>query len=248
MCTGINGERVNRGKVSRRQARPSPPATAWRRGGITALGLLLAFGSWATGVASQTLVTFDEHFDQKTVHGSDAKATVLESAAGYALRVETGHEQPWPGITLPATSGHWDLSSDAAVWVRLQNTGTNAVTVYCRVDNPGADGSKHCVTGSVELAPGQTNTLKVPLPHAADDTLAGRLFGMRGYVLGALRHPQWVGTHWFQWQDEPTTGRVYDEENYQIGFVDIADTPYRETIAASRAIGQMLYPVRADQK
>jgi hypothetical protein len=61
------------------------------------------------------------------------------------------------------------------------------------------------------------------------------------YVLSALRHPQFVGCHWFQYQDEPTTGRVYDEENYQIGFVDIADTPYPEMTAASRRVGEMLY-------
>jgi hypothetical protein len=30
--------------------------------------------------------------------------------------------------------------------------------------------------------------------------------------------------------DEPTTGRVYDEENYQIGFVDVADTVSREPL------------------
>jgi hypothetical protein len=66
----------------------------------------------------------------------------------------------------------------------------------------------------------------------------------RDYVLGALHHPQFVGTHWFQWQDEPTTGRVYDEENYQIGFLDVADTPYKETISVSREIGARLYETR----
>lgn len=69
----------------------------------------------------------------------------------------------------------------------------------------------------------------------------------RDYVLGALHHPQFVGTHWFQWQDEPTTGRVYDEENYQIGFLDVADTPYRETMAVSRDIGQRLYETRLER-
>lgn len=64
------------------------------------------------------------------------------------------------------------------------------------------------------------------------------------YMEGALRHPAFVGCHWFQYQDEPTTGRVYDEENYQIGFIDIADTPYRETIAASRAVAAKLYSTR----
>jgi len=66
------------------------------------------------------------------------------------------------------------------------------------------------------------------------------------YVRGALRHPQFVGTHWFQYQDEPTTGRVLDEENYQIGFIDIADTPYHETIDASREVGYGMYRYRME--
>jgi hypothetical protein len=65
------------------------------------------------------------------------------------------------------------------------------------------------------------------------------------YVQGALRHPQFVGTHWFQYQDEPTTGRVYDEENYQIGLIDTADTPYRETIEAVREVGYGMYEYRS---
>ena len=73
---------------------------------------------------------------------------------------------------------------------------------------------------------------------------AARAKAYRDYVLGALRHPQFVGTHWFQWQDEPVIGRVYDEENYQIGFVDVADTPYQETIAVTREIGGEMYQMR----
>jgi len=74
-----------------------------------------------------------------------------------------------------------------------------------------------------------------------EENQAARAQAYRDYVLGALKHPQFVGTHWFQWMDEPTTGRAYDEENYQIGFVDVADTPYRETIGASREVGTRLY-------
>jgi hypothetical protein len=76
------------------------------------------------------------------------------------------------------------------------------------------------------------------------ESQAARAEAYQDYVADALRHPQFVGTHWFQYQDEPTTGRFYDEENYQIGFVDIADTPYPETIAASRRVGENLYPTR----
>jgi beta-galactosidase GanA len=70
---------------------------------------------------------------------------------------------------------------------------------------------------------------------------AARAQAYKDYVQGAVRHPQFVGCHWFQYQDEPTIGRVYDEENYQIGFVDVADTPYAETIAAAREVGGKLY-------
>jgi len=67
------------------------------------------------------------------------------------------------------------------------------------------------------------------------------------YVRGAIRNPYIVGTHWFQYQDQATTGRG-DGENYQIGFVDIADTPYAETIAASRDIGRTMYEYRLRNK
>ena len=63
----------------------------------------------------------------------------------------------------------------------------------------------------------------------------------RDYVEGALHHPQFVGCHWFQFHDQPVLGRAGDEENYQIGFLDVADTPYVETIAAVRSVGYNLY-------
>jgi hypothetical protein len=75
---------------------------------------------------------------------------------------------------------------------------------------------------------------------------AARAQAYKDHVLGAARHAQFVGTHWFQYKDEPTTGRVYDEENYQIGFVDVADTPYAETVAASREVAASLYRQRLE--
>jgi hypothetical protein len=68
------------------------------------------------------------------------------------------------------------------------------------------------------------------------------------YVQGALRHPQMVGCHWFQYTDQPTTGRSFDGENYQIGFVDICDTPNPEIIEAARQIGAEMYTYRLNAK
>lgn len=68
----------------------------------------------------------------------------------------------------------------------------------------------------------------------------------KSYVQGALRNPAIVGTHWFQYGDQATTGRG-DGENYQIGFLDICDTPYAETIAACREVGYSMYAHRAEK-
>jgi hypothetical protein len=65
------------------------------------------------------------------------------------------------------------------------------------------------------------------------------------YVDGAVRHSGIVGTHWFQYRDEPATGRKCDDENFQIGFVDVADQPYAELVAAARGIAAQLYQTRA---
>ena len=54
-----------------------------------------------------------------------------------------------------------------------------------------------------------------------------------------------VGTHWFQFGDQATTGRG-DGENYQIGFLDVCDTPYPEIIAASRQVGADMYRWRSE--
>ncbi len=72
---------------------------------------------------------------------------------------------------------------------------------------------------------------------------AARATAYREYVASALRHPSIVGTHWFQFYDQPTTGR-FDGENFQTGLVDICDTPYAETIAAVRATAASLYQTR----
>ncbi len=64
------------------------------------------------------------------------------------------------------------------------------------------------------------------------------------YVESALRHPNIVGTHWHQFSDQATTGR-FDGENFQVGFTDVCDTPYPETIAKIREVGYKMYEIRS---
>jgi hypothetical protein len=64
------------------------------------------------------------------------------------------------------------------------------------------------------------------------------------YVRSALKHPNIVGVHWFQYRDQPLTGRPLDGENYNIGFVNITDLPYAEMVGKARAIAEDMYPYR----
>ncbi len=64
------------------------------------------------------------------------------------------------------------------------------------------------------------------------------------YVENAASHPAVIGTHWFQWIDQPSTGRM-DGENYNIGFVDVTDRPYPEMVEACRLTFSRLFDVHS---
>jgi hypothetical protein len=61
-----------------------------------------------------------------------------------------------------------------------------------------------------------------------------RAAAYRYYVEQSAAHPAMVGTHWFQWLDQPVTGRN-DGENYSIGLIDVTDQPHGELVAAATA-------------
>lgn len=62
------------------------------------------------------------------------------------------------------------------------------------------------------------------------------------YVENAAAHPSVVGTHWFQWLDQPATGR-FDGENYNIGFVDVTDLPHHALAGEAIKTHQKIYEI-----
>lgn len=67
------------------------------------------------------------------------------------------------------------------------------------------------------------------------------------YVRSVADCPAFVGCHWFQYVDEPTTGRWFDGENYNIGLVTIVDSPYPEMVAAARQVHAEVYRRRFER-
>ncbi len=69
----------------------------------------------------------------------------------------------------------------------------------------------------------------------------------RYYVENAMADPSIVGAHWFEWIDEPSTGR-FDGENYNIGLLDVTDRPYRELVDAAQITHKRLQSVHAGKE
>ena len=66
---------------------------------------------------------------------------------------------------------------------------------------------------------------------------------MQAYLSDALGHPNFVGAHWFQWADQPVTGRP-DGENFGVGLVTLVDRPVQALNDALRNVSRSLHKVR----
>jgi hypothetical protein len=56
--------------------------------------------------------------------------------------------------------------------------------------------------------------------------------------------PYVIGSHYFQYRDEPITGR-FDSETAYNGFVNVADIASEPLVAAARATNARIYVVHA---
>ena len=79
-------------------------------------------------LAEQVLFDFDKDFDVRTVKTQDAKVSLTARDGGRALRIATGRKVTWPGITLAAPAGRWDLSPFEHVALDVSNVGTTRPT------------------------------------------------------------------------------------------------------------------------
>ncbi|MGT2516681.1 hypothetical protein ACVOMT_23045 (plasmid) [Sphingomonas panni] len=68
------------------------------------------------------------------------------------------------------------------------------------------------------------------------------------YINSVIDHPMMVGAHWFQYIDDDVTGRSYDGENYNVGWVTTTDIPYPEMAESARRVNYGLYQRRFEKK
>ena len=68
----------------------------------------------------------------------------------------------------------------------------------------------------------------------------------RYYLEQGLARPELIGIHYFQWLDQPVFGR-FDGENYNIGFMDICNRPYKELTEAAIKSHSKIYEVASGE-
>jgi hypothetical protein len=145
---------------------------------ILRIVLILFFPVLVFAQAPKTLLDFAS---------KDIKSCIKPSDAAFELRdnrliVHTGHKENWPGVTIQPLGGFSDCTGYQKITARVKNLSAQTVQVHLRVDNPGADGIKNCVTDSVSIEPGRTEIVTAsiyPSRWTIDEPL--ELVGMRGY-------------------------------------------------------------------
>ena len=84
----------------------------------------------------------------------------------------------------------------------------------------------------------------VGLSPVGDQVQRARAFA--AYSMSGIQHANVVGMHWFAYADQSAAGRPY--ENYQIGFVDVTDTPYPLITRMARKLSDHMYETRSKEQ
>lgn len=112
------------------------------------------------------------------------------------------------------------------------------VTEFFFAAEENRSGNRNETAGSAYPDPGHLMTVA---------TQAERAAGAAAALVQFASFPNVVGTHWFQYTDEPQGGRA-DGEDYNMGLVDNADRPYEELVEAFSRLNPKLDELHARAK
>ncbi len=168
----------------------------------------------------------EEYF--RVVH--DALATALPNHLYMGVRMAN-----WgmPDETIQAAVKYTDVLSFNIYEEGLQ---PHRWEFLDEIDLPAIDGEWHI--GSTR----ETGLFHPGLVSA--DGQADRAAMYKAYLESVLAQDTMVGAHFFQYVDSPITGRAFDGENYNVGFVGVTDIPYPEMVEAVKEVNAELYPGR----
>ncbi len=105
-----------------------------------------------------------------------------------------------------------------------------------------ADIDMPSIIGEFHMGAADTGLFNPGLVMGTDQKDRARLY--TAYMNTVVTNPYFIGAHWFQYLDSPVSGRAYDGENYNVGFVSVTDIPYPPMIEAAKAFNRSIYSQR----
>jgi len=98
------------------------------------------------------------------------------------------------------------------------------------------------IIGEFHIGARDTGLFHPGLIHASDQEDRAKMY--KDYMSSVINNPYFIGAHWFQYIDSPITGRAYDGENYNVGFISVTDTPYPPMVKAAKELHSTMYEKR----
>lgn len=209
--------------------------------------------SWKTAIADwQTLSAGVEFTDYSKAHVADLSIMLELLGEQYFIVVHNTLAEVLPNhLYMGARMANWGMP-DEIIKASTKYSDVLSFNIYEdsmqdhfwqfleAVDLPVTIGEFHIGTAT------DSGMFNPGIVHASDQKDRARKY--KAYMQSVLSKPYMVGAHWFQYTDEPITGRALDGENANIGFVNVTDTPYPELVEAVREVTGNMYQRRLNQK
>ena len=105
---------------------------------------------------------------------AEVTTSVIEVAGAKKLKINIGALTGYPGINYPIPAGGWDLGGFTGVQIEIHNASTETINANLKVANEGDWKTSPWSLDMINVAPGETQTLKVRF---------GITFNQPGYIL-----------------------------------------------------------------
>ncbi len=204
--------------------------------------------SWGTSIASWD--EFDAGIDSDLISAAqeqDYSAMLFAYADQYFSVVRNAVKTHMPNhMYLGSRFADWGMPPEV-VRAAAQYVDVVSYNLYKEGMHPEtwgflADLDMPSIIGEFHFGASDSGLFHPGLLHAADQEDRARMY--KEYMHSVIDNPYFVGAHWFQYIDSPITGRAIDGENYNVGFVSVADVPYAPMVEAAVELHSELYTRR----
>jgi len=205
--------------------------------------------AWATNFSSWD--EFDRGFEISVFNNKviDDLSTLFEAYSEQYFKVVSGTIDRYlpKHLYMGARMASWGMPKET-IKAAIKYSDVMSFNIYEEGLRKGgwdffADIDKPVVIGEFHIgAQSDTGVFHPGLVMAANQADRAEMY--KTYMKTVTNNPYLVGAHWFQYVDSPISGRAYDGENYNVGFVSNTDIPYPEMVETAREIMTDLYPSR----